>query len=334
MTILSNEFDDSLGGRDIDEILVDKIAELFQAKHHSDPRKNPKSLLKLRKAAEKCKLSLSPQGVTHAEVDIENLAEDMDFHTRIQLSDLEGSIKSKNIHTRLIAIVEKALKSAGITIENISSTEITGGSLRIPLLKRTLGEYLHYDLSVNNFGLKTTLNMDECVAIGCTLYNAVGKWKYEINECDSIKCDKLNKGLTQQQINSIKGIEGEMERQDERLREKAEKRNQLESTIYSYKGKIDTLKNVPPRKLDNFKNYVEGVQDWLDSEESEYVDSYEYERKLKLLQSEFDNLTFVAPKNERKEAYAKLGDTVKEYEDIANSFVFFKYYYRKINGII
>lgn len=335
LTMLSNEFDSSLGGRLIDEIVSDFIADAFVQKHHDDPRKNPKALLKLRKAAEKCKLSLSPQGVSHAEVDVESLMNDIDFHTRMQLTDLEGSIKSKHIPERLTAIIERALKSAGISdLSSISSTEITGGSIRIPLLKKTVAEFLHYDLTVINYGLSTTLNMDECIAIGCTYYNAIGngKWKYEVNECASIKIDPsdlIGKGLTLNQISAFKKVEKDMQNQDEQLREKAEKCNKLESLIYSYRNKLDSIKGVlPPKKL-AFEETLRAAQDWLESYECESADAFTVDHKVSSLQNDFEALTQTntTPKNERKEAYSRIEELVKEYTDIIQSFVFYNLCY-------
>lgn len=330
LTVLANEFDSSLGGRLIDEIVSDFIAEAFVQKYHEDPRKTPKSLLKLRKAAEKCKLSLSPQGVSHAEVDVESLMNDIDFHTRMQLTDLENGIKAKNIPQRLTSIIEKALKSAGISdLSEINSTEITGGSIRIPLLKKTVAEFLHYDLTVINYGLSTTLNMDECIAIGCTYYNAIGngKWKYEVNECQSIKIDPadlIGKGLTLNQISAFKKVEKDMQNQDDMLREKAEKCNKLESLIYLYRNKLDSIKDIPPPKKLAFQETLRATQDWLESYECESADAFTVDNKVSSLQNDFEALTQknLTPKNERKEAYNQIEELVKEYTDIIQSFVY------------
>jgi heat shock protein 4 len=69
--------------------------------------------------------------------------------------------------------VEAALVEAGITKEQLAETEVVGGSSRISIIKRVLGDVLGLDPTALNYGLKTTMNADEAVSRGGALQCAM-----------------------------------------------------------------------------------------------------------------------------------------------------------------
>lgn len=171
MTVLSTVCDREVSGRAFDDELVEFLAEKFQAATGIDVRKNKKAMLKLQAAAEKAKKTLSPAGVTEAAVNVECVAEDRDLNTILLRSELEKRISPYVERTK--ACVEQALREAGLQREQLAETEIIGGSTRIALVKKVLGEALGLDPAALNHGLKTTMNADEAVARGCALQCAM-----------------------------------------------------------------------------------------------------------------------------------------------------------------
>ena len=105
-----------------------------------DVRGKWKSTLKLQVAAEKAKKTLSPNGVNEANISIECLYEDLDMNLILTRDEFE------KIVTPLINLLEqpiqKCLKLANITSKQLSDVEIVGGSTRINIVKRRLGETL------------------------------------------------------------------------------------------------------------------------------------------------------------------------------------------------
>lgn len=81
--------------------------------------------------------------------------------TRDKLEELCAPMVDK-----MQSVMNKALKEANITIDDLHSVEIIGGVSRVPFIQRTIVDTLHKDLS-------RTLNADECVARGCALQAAM-----------------------------------------------------------------------------------------------------------------------------------------------------------------
>lgn len=182
--MLSTSFDRHLGGRSIDNLIVDIIADDFQKKKGIDPRENKKSLIKLRKAAETAKKNLSPVGITKSQINIECLYEDYDYNGVLELDVLIKEIKKANLLTKLETVAKRALEDFRKleAKEPISFYEIIGGSLRIPIFKETLATVFSLDKNLPNMGLSTTLNMDECVSTGAGWLSATLSPRFRIKE--------------------------------------------------------------------------------------------------------------------------------------------------------
>eukprot|EP01031_Cornospumella_fuschlensis_P026854 gene26854-32453_t len=171
MRVKASYCDRTVSGRAFDEAIIEFLAETFQKKTGINVRNNKKAILKLQAAAEKAKKTLSPHGVNEASVSVECLAEDIDLSVILTRDEFESRVAP--IVQRLRAPVECALRQAGLVREQISETEIVGGSSRVSIVKRVLGEVLGLDPNAMNNGLKTTMNADEAVARGGALQCAL-----------------------------------------------------------------------------------------------------------------------------------------------------------------
>jgi molecular chaperone DnaK (HSP70) len=127
--------------------------------------------LKLQAAAEKAKKTLSPNGVSEVAVNVECLADDQDLSVILPKSEFEK--RSAYLIDRLEEPVRSCLRDARLTAADLSDVEIVGGSSRISIVKRRLGEILELDKNAVNYGLKTTMNSDEAVARGGALQCAM-----------------------------------------------------------------------------------------------------------------------------------------------------------------
>jgi len=164
-------WDRKLGGRDFDKVIMNMAADVFQKKYGMDPRTNPKATIKLLAAAEKTKKTLSPAGVTQAQISVESLMEGIDLTTMIKLDDFnEGCVP---LLDRLEPVINGALAQAGITVEDCASVEIVGGATRVNCVKLRMAEILKTDRTRLNYGLGTSMNADEAIACGCALNSAM-----------------------------------------------------------------------------------------------------------------------------------------------------------------
>ena len=171
--ILSCAYDRHLGSRCCDEAIADYIAKGFIAKYKSDPRSHPRSMAKLMAAAEKVKKTLSPAGVTKAPIYIECLHDDRDYQAELTLREFQDMCTQMELPVRLQEVALRALKEAGLTVEDQIVCEIIGGGMRVPQMKKALATALKKNLDEPSHGLSTTLNMDETIARGCAMQCAI-----------------------------------------------------------------------------------------------------------------------------------------------------------------
>lgn len=171
MKVRSTVCERGVGGRDFDDVIIEFLAETFEKKTGKNVRKNIKAVLKMQAAAEKAKKTLSPAGVNEVNISVECLADDIDLNALLTRTEFES--RAAALVARLKAPVDRALAEAGLTREQIAETEIVGGTSRVNIIKRTLGEILGLDPSAMNYGLKTTMNADEAICRGGALQCAM-----------------------------------------------------------------------------------------------------------------------------------------------------------------
>ncbi|CAI5719979.1 unnamed protein product [Peronospora destructor] len=154
--IISNAWDESLGGAKFDLRLAEYLANEFSVKIGEDIRKVPRPMAKIRAQAKKTKTVLSAN--EEIPVVMQSLYNDIDFFTTMTRSKLEEL--SSDLFKRTIKPVEMALKKAGLTVADIDEIELVGGGVRMPKIQQQLSEFfVGKDLGVH-------LNGDEAMALG------------------------------------------------------------------------------------------------------------------------------------------------------------------------
>lgn len=160
--------DRNLGGRDFDQTLVNHFIKEFDAKYKLDIKSSSKAVFRLRTQIEKVKKVLSANQKTM--LNVECLQDEKDVSAEVDRADFEAWISP--ICDRLIAPLQAALDSAGLTIADIDSVELVGGSTRVPLVKEKIAKFFGGSLDGEN-KLSYTLNQDEAVARGAALLCAI-----------------------------------------------------------------------------------------------------------------------------------------------------------------
>ena len=164
--VLSTDGDTHLGGDDVDEAIINWLADEFQNDEGLDLRKDPMALQRLKEAAEKAKIELS--STTTSEINLPYImpVDGVPKHLvrTLQRSKFEQLISS--IIERTIAPCKSALKNAGLSTSDIDEVILVGGSTRIPVIQ---------DAVKNFFGKEPSkgVNPDEVVAIGAAIQGGV-----------------------------------------------------------------------------------------------------------------------------------------------------------------
>jgi L1 cell adhesion molecule like protein len=151
--------DTHLGGEDFDSLLVEYCVDEFKKKTKLDIKGNARALRRLRSSVEKAKRSLST--ATQATIEIDSLAEGVDYQTTITRAKFEQLCDS--VFKRTIAPLDQLLKDAKMEKGEINEIVMVGGSSRIPKIRQLLTDYF------SGKKLNDSVNPDEAVAYGAAV---------------------------------------------------------------------------------------------------------------------------------------------------------------------
>ena len=164
--VLSTNGNTHLGGDDIDQLLLNYIADEFKKEQGIELRQDHMALQRLREAAEKAKCELSTS--TTAEINLPFITADQagPKHltmslTRAKFEQLIGSLIEKCRQP-----CEMAMKDAKVSPNEIDEVIIVGGTTRSPIVQKLVNEVFKKEPN-------KSVNPDEVVALGAAIQGAV-----------------------------------------------------------------------------------------------------------------------------------------------------------------
>ncbi len=164
--VLSTSGDTQLGGTDMDNRLIDYIADEFKKDNGIDLRQDKMAMQRLKEAAEKAKIELS--NVLTTDINLPFISADAQGPkhltmtiSRAKLEDLVAPVISRCKHP-----VEQALSDAKLKPANIDKIILVGGPTRMPVVQKFVE---------NLVGKKIERGVDpmECVAMGAAIQAGV-----------------------------------------------------------------------------------------------------------------------------------------------------------------
>ena len=164
--VVSTSGDNKLGGTDMDEAMIDYLADIFKSDNGIDLRDDSASKQRLRDAAEKAKIELSntlkatinlpyiwsdSSGPKHLELDL----------TRAKLEKIVGPVIS-----RCEKPIKRAFKDAKIKPGDVDRVILVGGPTRMPTVQKAFEKFV---------GRKAERGVDpmQCVAMGAAIQAGV-----------------------------------------------------------------------------------------------------------------------------------------------------------------
>lgn len=164
--VLSTDGDTHLGGDDVDEKIIDWLADEFKAEEDVDLRKDSIALQRLKEAAEKAKIELSSASQTEINLPYITATASGPKHLVKSLSRSKFEQLISDLVERTIKPCESALKNAGVSKSEIDEIILVGGSTRIPAVVEAVERF---------FGKKPSkgVNPDEVVAVGAAIQGGV-----------------------------------------------------------------------------------------------------------------------------------------------------------------
>jgi molecular chaperone DnaK len=154
--------DTHLGGDDVDQRIIDHIADQFKREQGIDLRNDPMALQRLKEAAEKAKIELSSQLETT--VNLPFITADQSGPRHLQLA-----ITRSKLETLIADLIERlrkpclaALQDAKMKPSDIHEVVLVGGSTRIPAVQKLVKDLFQKEPN-------KSINPDEVVAVGAAI---------------------------------------------------------------------------------------------------------------------------------------------------------------------
>ncbi|NQT22956.1 MAG: molecular chaperone DnaK, partial [Candidatus Omnitrophica bacterium] len=164
--VLSTSGDTHLGGTDMDNKLIEYIAEQFKKESSLDLRNDKMAMQRLREAAEKAKVELSSALTTDINLPYITADQTGPKHltmtlNRAKLEELVSPIVDKCQHP-----LEQAIADAKVKPAEIDKIIMVGGPTRMPIVQSFVEKYA---------GKKIERGIDpmECVAMGAAIQGAI-----------------------------------------------------------------------------------------------------------------------------------------------------------------
>lgn len=164
--VLSTDGDTHLGGDDVDQKIIDWLAEEFKADENMDLRQDPMALQRLKEAAEKAKIELSSSSQTEINLPYVTATSSGPKHLVRSLTRSKFDQLIDDLVKRTIEPCRTALKSAGLSTSDIDEIILVGGSTRIPAVQEAVEKFFGKSPSKG-------VNPDEVVAVGAAIQGGV-----------------------------------------------------------------------------------------------------------------------------------------------------------------
>lgn len=164
--VKSTDGDSHLGGKDIDQKIINYLADEFKKESGIDLRGDTLALQRLDEAAEKAKIELST--AMESEINIPFITSDSSGprHLLIKLSRAKLEELTAEFIDRAMSITKRAMEASGFDVNQINQVILVGGQTRMPKMVERVKEY---------FGKEPnkSINPDEVVAIGAAIQGGI-----------------------------------------------------------------------------------------------------------------------------------------------------------------
>ncbi|HOJ39765.1 MAG TPA: molecular chaperone DnaK, partial [bacterium] len=164
--VLATSGDTQLGGTDMDNVLINYIADEFKKETGIDVRNDKMAMQRIREAAEKAKIELSSTVETDINLPFITADQTGPKHLtmkirRAKLEDLVAPSIERCKHP-----IDQALSDARVTRKDISRVILVGGPTRMPIVQEFVRNYLETKL-------ERGVDPMECVSIGAAIQGAI-----------------------------------------------------------------------------------------------------------------------------------------------------------------
>ncbi len=164
--VRSTDGDAHLGGKDLDQKIMDWIGEEYKKESGVDVRKDPLARQRLDEAAEKAKIELSTALETEINIPFITSTAEGPQHLLIKMTRGKLEELSAEFIDRAMAITKRAVEASPFKVSDLNEVILVGGQTRMPALQKAVEQF---------FGRKPNMsvNPDEVVAIGAAIQGGI-----------------------------------------------------------------------------------------------------------------------------------------------------------------
>lgn len=164
--VKSTDGDAHLGGKDIDQKIINWLADGFQKENGVDLRKDALAKQRLDDAAEKAKIELSTAIQSEINIPFITSGEAGPLHLVRTMKRAELEELTREFVDRAMEITKRAMEASPFKIADINEVILVGGQTRMPAIQEAVEKF---------FGKKVNLsvNPDEVVALGAAIQGGV-----------------------------------------------------------------------------------------------------------------------------------------------------------------
>ena len=164
--VRSTDGDAHLGGKDIDQTIINWLAEEFKKESGIDVRNDPLARQRLDEGAEKAKIELST--AVETEVNIPFITSDASGprHLLIKMTRAKLEELSEEFIARAMDITKRAMEASPFKNPDINEVILVGGQTRMPALQQAVEKFFNKKPHMG-------VNPDEVVAMGAAIQGGI-----------------------------------------------------------------------------------------------------------------------------------------------------------------
>ncbi len=164
--VIATSGNNTLGGDDFDERIMDYVADRFEKEHGIDLREDKMTLQRLKDAAEQAKIELSSMKETNINLPFITQTEEGPLHLDEDITRAKFNELTEDLVEATMGPARRAMDDAEVSPGDIDEVILVGGSTRIPAVQDAVKDYIGREPHKG-------INPDEVVSIGAAIQGGV-----------------------------------------------------------------------------------------------------------------------------------------------------------------
>jgi molecular chaperone DnaK len=164
--VKSTDGDAHLGGKDIDQKIINWLAEEFKKTSGIDVRKDALALQRIDEAAEKAKIELSTAVQTEVNIPFITSTPEGPQHLLITMTRSKLEELTQEFIDRAMQITKRAMEASPFKVGDLQEVILVGGQTRMPAMQKAVKEFFGKEPHMG-------VNPDEVVAVGAAIQGGI-----------------------------------------------------------------------------------------------------------------------------------------------------------------